>query len=412
MIGEVLVYSGTLTASQQAEVNAYLDTKWLGYAGGNILPATTPVSLTTSAAALNLGYGNQSLAELSGVAGSSVAIGDGAMGGVLTVGSDNNSTTFAGTISGAGGLTKAGAGVFTLSGSNTYAGNTQVNGGTLQIGNGTSGEGLASTSVSVSSGAALVFNHADALTYSGTIGGGGAVVKTGPGTLTLAGSTAQTGGLSVNGGVLAVNTPQNYSGATVISSGTITLNAAPATLPVLAGLAYHLDASNPASLSQTGGTVTAWNDLANHVNFTACTNYATLPTYASGSNGINGLSAVSFNGTGNNLLANQATTAQTVFIVNRPNATQPVLAGIWGQDGGYGDDIRASSSTAWQNGTGGVYYGPGNGDFTSSPPPAGCPLTAAPCKRATSRLPPASPRSWRPSRQVRRTSPISSAGTS
>ena len=128
-----------------------------GHGGGNILPTTTPVSLTTSAAALNLGYGNQSLAELSGVRGSSVAIGD-VQGGVLTVGSDNNSTTFAGTISGAGGLTKVGAGVFTLSGSNSYTGNTQVNGGTLQIGNGTSGEAIASPSISVSSGAALVFN--------------------------------------------------------------------------------------------------------------------------------------------------------------------------------------------------------------------------------------------------------------
>ena len=76
MIGEVVAYSGTLTAAQQAAVNAYLDAKWLniGPQAGGFLPTTSAVSLTTSAAALNLGYSSQSLAELSGVPGSTVAL--------------------------------------------------------------------------------------------------------------------------------------------------------------------------------------------------------------------------------------------------------------------------------------------------------------------------------------------------
>jgi autotransporter-associated beta strand protein len=51
----------------------------------------------------------------------------------LTTGSDNTSTTFSGTISGTGGLTKIGAGTFVLTGTNTYSGATAVNGGRLTV---------------------------------------------------------------------------------------------------------------------------------------------------------------------------------------------------------------------------------------------------------------------------------------
>ncbi len=54
-------------------------------------------------------------------------------GATLTTGSDNTSTLFAGTISGAGNLAKTGSGVFTLSGTNTYSGGTTVSDGTLIV---------------------------------------------------------------------------------------------------------------------------------------------------------------------------------------------------------------------------------------------------------------------------------------
>ena len=68
-----------------------------------------------------------------------------------------------------------------MPGSNTYSGGTTVSAGTLQVGNGGSGEFLASPSVSLSNGTALVFNHSDALTYGGVISGSGSLTQTRPG---------------------------------------------------------------------------------------------------------------------------------------------------------------------------------------------------------------------------------------
>ena len=96
-----------------------------------------------------------------------------------------------------------GGSLLVLTGSNTYSGPTAVNGGTLQIGNGTSGEGLASP-VSLANGATMAFNHADSLLYNGTISGSGQLLKSGGGALTLVAG-------------------QSYSGATTVANGTLRL---------------------------------------------------------------------------------------------------------------------------------------------------------------------------------------------
>ena len=74
LIGEVVAYSGTLTTAQQAAVNAYLGASWgVSTPGGtNFLPTATSVNLSGSGASLNLGNVTQTIADLSGVAGSSV----------------------------------------------------------------------------------------------------------------------------------------------------------------------------------------------------------------------------------------------------------------------------------------------------------------------------------------------------
>jgi autotransporter-associated beta strand protein len=71
----------------------------------------------------------------------------------LTTGSTAD-TSYSGTVVGAGGLVKQGAGKFTLTGANTYVGTTQVTAGNLQVGQ--AGAGQSGTgAVVVSSGATL-----------------------------------------------------------------------------------------------------------------------------------------------------------------------------------------------------------------------------------------------------------------
>ncbi|HEY3602849.1 MAG TPA: autotransporter-associated beta strand repeat-containing protein, partial [Chthoniobacterales bacterium] len=53
----------------------------------------------------------------------------------LTIGSNNQSTTFSGVIQESGSLAKIGTGTLILTGSNTYTGTTTVNGGVLNAGN-------------------------------------------------------------------------------------------------------------------------------------------------------------------------------------------------------------------------------------------------------------------------------------
>jgi autotransporter-associated beta strand protein len=100
----------------------------------------------------NGAFGNNSAVTLANVAGVNLDItgfnntigslhGGGAAGGnvilgaaTLTVGGNNENTTFAGVISGAGGsLVKTGTGAMTLTGANTYTGGTTVSVGTLLV---------------------------------------------------------------------------------------------------------------------------------------------------------------------------------------------------------------------------------------------------------------------------------------
>ena len=110
---------------------------------------TNPVSFAAGAntGAFNIGaLTGQSKQALTDTAGSAVT---------LSVGANNASGAFAGSLTGPGALVKNGSGVLTLSGANNYAGGTTVTGGTLQVAvlNGTYGGG--GTIMLISPGAAI-----------------------------------------------------------------------------------------------------------------------------------------------------------------------------------------------------------------------------------------------------------------
>ena len=122
-----------------------------GLGGVNVLPATTAVSIA-SGATLDLNGVTQTIASLSdyGLGGGTVVNGAAATPLSLTIAPTSGSTTFSGTIDDSGApnaltLVKTNAGTQVLSGHNTYHGDTNVNGGTLQLPQGAGQQPLAVT---------------------------------------------------------------------------------------------------------------------------------------------------------------------------------------------------------------------------------------------------------------------------
>ena len=106
--------------------------------------------------------------------------------------------TYAGNMSGSGSLTKSGAGVLTLSGSNSYRGGTTVSAGVLQ-GHSTSLQGA------IVNNASVIFDQGSAGIYAGNMTGSGSLTKIGTGALILSGTNSYGGGTTVSAGSLRGN---------------------------------------------------------------------------------------------------------------------------------------------------------------------------------------------------------------
>jgi autotransporter-associated beta strand protein len=111
--------------------------------------------------------------------------------------------TYAGAISGSGSLLKDGAGTLALTGNSTYTGLTTIAQGALQLGNGGAAGGVLGD---VEDNGTLIFNRSDSFAFGGAISGSGELVKAGAGTLTLSGTNAYSGGTRVDAGILAGDT--------------------------------------------------------------------------------------------------------------------------------------------------------------------------------------------------------------
>lgn len=207
LVGTVTVSAGTLTVSAGAS---------LGGSG---------IAVVLTGGALNLNQSAQTIASLSGTAGT-LSLGT---GHTLTV-SQSASTTFAGVLSGAGNFVKAGSGSLTLSGSNNFTGTTTVNAGALTISN----DGNLGTAPGSATPAKLTLNGGTLASTAGftlhanrgiALGTAGGTLQVDSGTLAYAGIIAGSGALAKSGtGVLALSTSNTYTGGTTVSGGLIELS--------------------------------------------------------------------------------------------------------------------------------------------------------------------------------------------
>jgi fibronectin-binding autotransporter adhesin len=120
-------------------------------------------------------------------------------------------------LAGTAGLTKYGVGTLTLSGANSYAGTTTVAAGTLRYAG--AGLGSAGTVSTLANTSVLLSNSGEDAAFVGSITGAGRILKEGSGTITIAKSQANTGGVTLNGGSLVLKNSAALGGAVTLNSG-------------------------------------------------------------------------------------------------------------------------------------------------------------------------------------------------
>ncbi len=274
--------SGTLTLNTAATYSGatLVQGGTLATAGVNRLPTAGSVTIA-AAGAVALG-GNQTLASVSG--SGAIALGS----STLTTGSA--SSTFAGRISGRGGLTKTGPGTLTLSGSNSFTGHTLVNAGTLVLDSATALDPFAI--VTTATGGTLQVNqnirigayeNNGSLTGSGTLSS--AFVLTNSGTLAAPiadDAGGQSGVLKRTSGTSVLAAANTYTGPTRVDAGRLEL-AAGGSLAAASSLIV-----NPSGEFATGGASPTFSSVQNNGLLALAGGTTTITQLLSGTGTIDG----------------------------------------------------------------------------------------------------------------------------
>jgi autotransporter-associated beta strand protein len=233
--------------------------------GGTVYTSAANYTITNSlalnAASLRTGGGNSRTLTWNGpvtATGNSGLLADTNTSGVTLGGSldiagasfTSNSSgvahTLNGIITGTSGSITVTAGTLNVNAANTFSGSFRSTLGTLLLGNAlalqnatldmhaadsgfvslnnlsaTLGALTGTRNLALGSGAVSIGNNHSSTTYSGILSGGGSLVKTGNGTLTLSGANSYSGGTTITGGTLAMGASNSLPGAMTIGNATL-----------------------------------------------------------------------------------------------------------------------------------------------------------------------------------------------
>uniref|UniRef100_Q11KT9 Outer membrane autotransporter barrel domain n=2 Tax=Phyllobacteriaceae TaxID=69277 RepID=Q11KT9_CHESB len=230
------------------------------YTGGNLVNSgilragsTQAFGNTATWTTVNSG-GTLDLAGFNNSIGGLIGTGAVSLGSATLTLTNGYSSTFSGTISGTGGLTKEGGGTQTFSGcANDYTGPTTINGGTIitncirdgMVASGIGASSAASTNLVLASSGVLQYTGGDVATdrgftlqggwgvidvvqaaaeleFEGGVVGAGSLAKRGAGTLILSGTNTSTGSTSVEAGTLVAGSAQAFGSGLLYSlAGTL-----------------------------------------------------------------------------------------------------------------------------------------------------------------------------------------------
>ncbi|WP_265593941.1 autotransporter-associated beta strand repeat-containing protein [Haloferula sp. BvORR071] len=238
-------------------------------AGANILHAGLALNITNASVYQTYNPPNNAVGTtqiIGRLSGSAAAfLGGSPVGGRFVnwqVGALNQDTEYAGVIgnsAGAARLYKVGTGTLTLSGANTYTGDTQLNAGKISVGNGGASGSLAATNVITVAGTQLIFNRGSSASsvYPGILSGPGTITKRGAGQVNFTGANTYTAGTTIEGGIIGINSPASLGSAGAVSFTT----ANGGVISILPGVVESRSFNVASGLTASFGGATAGDSL-------------------------------------------------------------------------------------------------------------------------------------------------------
>ena len=297
-----------------------------GFSGAGSLSVAGAGSIVLASAATHTGGTTVSNGGLQiGGGGTAGSIAGDITNNSLVIYSRSDAYEYSGVISGTGNVSQFGSGTLTLTGTNTYSGDTSVLAGTLSVASGTNlgagGVGLSfggtlattgsfTTGRSIAlgvSGGTLDVAAATTLTHNGSITGGETLTKTGGGQLTLSGYGAGSfgnSGIVVNAGTLRFNTGRFNTNLGLTSltvnagatAATVThamggYNAATPAITINGGTFTFVNEQYLSTMSLTDATVNGGGQLRTDGSFSMTVSGGTS-TWAAGISGVNSAIAI------------------------------------------------------------------------------------------------------------------------